>query len=56
MQFSVELRERVLAGDITVSVRLWRRPKVRVGGRYRVGHGEITIDSVYPLAVAEGWT
>ena len=36
----------MLAGDITVSYRLWRRPQVRVGGRYRVGVGEIEVDSV----------
>ncbi len=46
MEFSAELRERVLAGDITVSFRLWRRPKVKAGGRYRVGHGQIEVDSV----------
>jgi hypothetical protein len=46
MEFSPELRERVLAGDITVSFRLWRRAKVKVGGRYRVGHGQIEVESV----------
>ena len=35
MQFSPDLRERVAAGSITVSYRLWTRPKVRVGGTYR---------------------
>jgi hypothetical protein len=44
--FSAELRERVLAGDITVSFRLWRRAKVKVGGRYGVGHGQIEVESV----------
>ena len=32
MQFSPELRDDVASGDVTVSFRLWRRPKVRVGG------------------------
>jgi hypothetical protein len=36
--FSPELRDGVAAGDITVSVRLWQRPKVRAGGRY-ASHG-----------------
>lgn len=36
----------MLAGDITVSYRLWQRPQVRIGGRYRVGVGEIEVDSV----------
>lgn len=46
MQFSRELRDQVLAGDITVSIRLWQRPKVRVGGRYPVGPGLIEVDSM----------
>ena len=46
MEFSPELREDVLTGRITVSFRLWRRPKVKPGGRYRVGFGNIQVDSV----------
>ncbi len=46
MDFSRELRDDVISGDITVSFRLWRRPKVRVGGRYPVGPGYIEVDSV----------
>ena len=46
MQFSRELREDVLCGEITVSFRLWRRPQVKPGGRYSVGSGEILVDSV----------
>jgi hypothetical protein len=46
VEFSAELREQILAGEITVSFRLWRRAKVKVGGRYRVGPGQIEVDSV----------
>jgi len=46
MEFSPELRDRVLAGDITVSFRLWQRPRVKPGGRYRVGPGQIEVDSI----------
>lgn len=46
MQFSRELREDVLSGAITVSFRLWSRPQVKAGGRYRVGDGEIEVDEV----------
>ena len=46
MDFSPELRDDVAAGDITLSVRLWQRPRVRAGGRYRVGLGEIEVDSI----------
>ena len=46
MEFSRELRNDVLAGDITLTIRLWKRPKVKRGGRYRVGPGEIEIDEI----------
>jgi hypothetical protein len=46
MQFSRELRSDVLAGDITLSVRLWKRLQVKQGGRYPVGFGEIEVDAI----------
>ena len=46
MEFSKELREDVLSGEITVSFRLWRRPKVSPGRRYPVGPGWIEVDSI----------
>ena len=46
MQFSPELREDVASGRITVSFRLWKRAKVRVGGRYPVGPCQIEVDSI----------
>ena len=46
MQFSRDLRDDVLAGDITLSVRLWKRPQVKEGGRYRVGLGLIEVDAI----------
>lgn len=52
VQFSRELRSDVLAGDITLSVRLWKRPQVKRGGRYGVGLGEIEIDAIELLPFA----
>ena len=46
MQFSPDLQDEVAAGDVTVSVRLWRRPKVRVGGRYPVAGAVIEVTAV----------
>lgn len=46
MEFSRELRSSVLSGDITVSFRLWQRPQVKAGGRYRVDDGQIEVESV----------
>ena len=46
MQFSRDLRDEVAAGLVTISVRLWQRPKVRVGGRYPVAGAVIEVMSV----------
>ena len=44
--FSPELRDDVAAGRITVSIRLWSRPKVREGGRYSSHGFGIEVDAV----------
>ena len=46
MEFSKELRDAVIAGDISVSFRLWQRAKVKVGGRYQVGPAVLQVDSI----------
>jgi hypothetical protein len=56
VEFSRELRDAVLSGDVTVTFRLWRTARVKVGGRYRVGSGagsgQIEVDSVELLPFA----
>jgi hypothetical protein len=46
VQFSPDLRDRVADGAITVSYRLWSRPKVKVGGVYRSGSVVIEVDEI----------
>jgi hypothetical protein len=46
MVFTKRLRERVRSGEITCSVRFWVHPHVTVGGRYKIGDGEIEVDSI----------
>jgi hypothetical protein len=46
VQFSRDLRDRVADGIITVSYRLWSRPKVKVGGIYRSTDVLIEIDDI----------
>lgn len=46
VQFSHDLRDRVADGTITVSYRLWTRPKVKVSGVYRSGSVKIEIDDI----------
>jgi hypothetical protein len=52
MEFSKDLRDDVISGEITVSFRLWQRPKVKAGGRYPVGPARIEVDSVELLPFA----
>jgi len=49
MVFTKRLREGVRRGEITCSVRIWQRPHVKVGNRYRMEEGEIEIDSIAPI-------
>jgi len=53
MTFTKRLREGVRRGEITCSVRIWTRPHVKVGCRYRMEEGEIEIDSMEPMAIQE---
>src|SRR5204862_2333503 len=46
VQFSPDLRDRVADGTITISYRLWSRPKVKVGGVYPSGSVTIEIDEI----------
>jgi hypothetical protein len=46
MHFSPELRDDVASGRITLSIRLWQRPKVKVGGRYAAHGVYVEIDSM----------
>lgn len=49
MTFTKRLREGVRRGEITCSVRIWQRPHVKVGGRYRMDEGAIEVDSIVPI-------
>jgi hypothetical protein len=46
VEFSRDLRADVLSGRITVTFRLWRQPRVKTGGRYKVGTGQVEIDAI----------
>jgi hypothetical protein len=51
--FAKHLREGVRRGKITSSVRIWMRPHVKVGGRYRMEEGAIVVDAVLPISWAD---
>jgi hypothetical protein len=51
--FTKRLRAGVRRGEITCSVRIWMRPHVKVGHRYRMEDGHIEVDSIMPMSVAD---
>jgi hypothetical protein len=53
MTFTKRLREGVRRGEITCSVRIWTRPRVRVGGRYAMEGGAIVVDSIEPIGLPD---
>jgi hypothetical protein len=53
MQFTKRLREPVASGAVTCSVRIWKSPHVKVGGRYRVGAGAIEVTSVRRIELSD---
>ncbi len=46
MQFTKRLREPVMRGEVTCSVRIWQRPHVKAGGRYPLGDGVIEVTAI----------
>jgi len=46
MQFTKRLRDPIRRGEITCSIRIWKRPHVRVGHSYKVGAGSIVVDKI----------
>lgn len=53
MVFTKSLREGVRRGFITSSIRIWKHPRVKAGGRYRMEDGEIVVESVEPISLRE---
>jgi hypothetical protein len=42
-----------MRGEITCSVRIWQRPKVKAGGRYRLGPGFIEVTSIRRIELSD---
>lgn len=53
MQFTERLREGIRRGRIRSSVRIWMRPHVKAGNRYRMDEGHVVVDSITPIALAD---
>jgi len=53
MVFTKRLREGIRRGRIRCSVRIWVRPQVKAGGRYRMDEGHVVVDSMTPIRLTD---
>jgi hypothetical protein len=49
VQFLARLRDPIRRGAIDCTIRIWRSPHVKVGGRYPPPPGHVVVDSVMPV-------
>jgi hypothetical protein len=53
ISFTKRLHEPILRGDVTCSIRIWHRCRVKVGGRYPFGHGHIKVTRIKEIAMSD---
>ncbi len=53
MMFTKRLREPVMRGEVTCSVRIWQYPHVKVGGQYPLESGAIEVTSIREIAIED---
>ena len=53
MMFAKPLREPVMRGEVTCSVRIWRSARVKAGGRYPLGHGHIEVTAIREISLED---
>ena len=53
MTFTKKLHEAIIRGDITCSVRIWQRPRVKVGGRYALGAGAVEVTGIREMSLSD---
>ena len=52
MGFTKRLHAGIMAGEITETLRIWQRPHVKVGGRYRLEAGAIEVTGLREIELA----
>jgi hypothetical protein len=51
--FAKHLRQGIREGTICCTVRIWLRPRVRVGGAYPMEDGHIVVDSIRQIGIGD---
>ncbi|HEY5565915.1 MAG TPA: hypothetical protein VIM81_01555 [Gammaproteobacteria bacterium] len=47
MLFKTRFHEGIRSGQISCTVRVWKRPHVKLGGRYALGDGAVVVDRIH---------
>ncbi|MBO9576905.1 MAG: hypothetical protein J7494_14335 [Sphingobium sp.] len=53
MMFTRRLRPRIVSGEIDCTVRIWKYPHVKVGGRYPLGDGHVVVEKVREITLQD---
>lgn len=53
MQFRQPDKQKIAAGELTLTFRRWRSPQAKQGGRYRIGEGIIEVTEVTTTTASE---
>ena len=53
MTFTKRLRPLIMSGKVTCTIRIWQKPRVKVGGRYAFGGGFIEVNKIRQITLAD---
>ena len=53
MVFTKRLHAPIMAGEVTCSVRIWQRPHLKIGGRYRLGAGAVEVTGLREIELTD---
>ena len=53
MLFKTRFHERIKSGEIRCTLRIWKRPHAKVGGRYALGSGVIVVEKIHEIRLED---
>jgi hypothetical protein len=53
LAFTKRLREPIMRGEITCTVRIWQSLRVKIGGRYPVGPGHVEVTRIQHVDLSD---
>jgi hypothetical protein len=53
MHFIEKLRDGVERGEITTTIRIWQKPRVKLGGTYAMGSGHVRVTGMRQIAIEQ---